>query len=323
MKEKLVVTVLGLLLLGSLAVGIVQVFQQTGREPSGSLGASGLVASDGIAIVYVYGPIRTGQRTETFPWGSQGSDAIVRQLRDLRSDEHVKAVVLRLNSPGGSVGATQEIYEEVLKLKREGKKVVASIGEIGASGAYYIASAADRIVCNRGALVGSVGVIMVLANMQGLFEEKLAWKWTVIKSGRWKDIGSSLRDVKPEERQQLQELVDSAYQQFLAAVKAGREPILGEEQTGKLLENCEGQVFTGQQAKERGLVDDLGTFEDAKSLAGELAGLGTDPPVIRGGRELDWRRILGDLAESRNRGMADYLSDAQRVRFEYRYQPQL
>jgi len=183
-------------------------------------------------------------------------------------------VVLRINSPGGSIGAVQEIYEEVNRLKEKGKKVVVSMGDVGASGAYYIACAADKIVANPGTITGSIGVLMSLGNMEELFR-KIGIKIEVIKRGKHKDIGSLSREMTAEERRLLQGVIDDAYDQFLRVVIEGRN--LKKSKAEKL---AQGQVFTGRQAKDLGLIDEIGNFQDAVRLAGKLAGIPGEPKVI-------------------------------------------
>ena len=220
----------------------------------------------GVAVVKLYGVIQTTSDQSVF--GPQrGADSTVAQLKKLGKNKNVKAVVLRINSPGGTVGASQEVYSELLKLKKKGIKIVASMADVCASGGVYAAVAADKILANKGTITGSVGVIFSVSNFKQLME-KVGMRSYSIRSGKFKDIGSYSRDMTEEEKILLQEIVDSTYQQFLSAVVEGRG--LKEEDVKKW---ADGRIFNGEQALRNKLVDQLGTFEDAIDLAHELAGL--------------------------------------------------
>ena len=225
-----------------------------------------LANKPGVAIVKLYGVIQTSSDQSVF--GPQrGADSTVAQLKKLGKNKNVKAVVLRINSPGGTVGASQEVYSELLKLKKKGIKIVASMADVCASGGVYAAVAADKILANKGTITGSVGVIFSVSNFKQLME-KVGMRSYSIRSGKFKDIGSYSRDMTAEEKVLLQEIVDSTYQQFLSAVVEGRG--LEEEDVKKW---ADGRIFNGEQALKNKLVDQLGTFEDAIELAHELAGL--------------------------------------------------
>jgi protease-4 len=230
---------------------------------------------DGIAVLDIQGTIQfSGGRPGLF--GGQSSAAgIAERIRRFGENPRVRGLVLRINSPGGSVAATQEIYNAVKRFRALGKPVVASLGDIAASGGYYVACASQKIFANPGSLTGSIGVIISAPDMKGLYE----WariRWNVIASGKYKDILSPLRNMREDERVLLTEMVRDAYRQFFAAVREARE-ITGE----KLEELAQGQVFSGNQAKELGLVDETGDFEDALRAVGEMAGLRGRPHPIR------------------------------------------
>lgn len=191
---------------------------------------------------------------------------VLADLKDFSKDDSIKAIVLRIDSPGGAVGPSQEIYRQVRKIK-EHKPVIASLGAIAASGGYYIAAAADGIMANPGTLTGSIGVIMEYANMQRLFD-KIGLSPVVIKSGKYKDIGSPLRKMTDAERALLQDFVDSIHDQFIDAVASGRH--LKRKDVVKI---ADGRIFSGKQAKKLGLVDRLGNFEDAIEWAGRKGGI--------------------------------------------------
>jgi len=198
---------------------------------------------------------------------------VVEKLVKFRKNEQVKAVVLRIDSPGGGVGPAQEIYGEIKKVRRE-KKVLVSMGSVAASGGYYIACAADRIVANPGSITGSIGVIMESLNVEELMQ-KLGVQAMVVKSGRHKDIGSPARKMTEEEKKLLQDVLDNVHEQFIQAVAEGRK--LPVEQVRKL---ADGRIFSGDQAKGLGLVDDLGNLEDTLAVAKNLAGIKGEPEVI-------------------------------------------
>lgn len=190
---------------------------------------------------------------------------IAEQLDEFGRDSSIVAVILRVDSPGGGVAASQEIYDAVLELKKK-KKVVASLGSIAASGGLLVACAADEIVANPGTITGSISAIMQFANFEELFK-KIGLKSSVVKSGKYKDIGSPLREMTPEERKIIQELVDDIYNQFVdVIVKERKLP------RAKVRAIADGRVFSGRKAKELGLVDHLGDMGYAAKLATELAG---------------------------------------------------
>lgn len=212
------------------------------------------------------------------------------QIAALAKRDDVKVVVLRINSPGGGVAPSQEIYREVSKL-RDIKKVVVSMGAVAASGGYYIAAAADWIVANPGTITGSIGVIMEFVNIEGLFD-KLGLKGNVIKSGKFKDVGSPLRDMEKEEREMLQGLIDDVHRQFVEAVAAGRSMELSE-----ISKIADGRIILGEKALEIGLVDSLGNLSDAIDLAAELVGIEGEPTVIYPSRKSGvFDNLLGKTA---------------------------
>jgi protease-4 len=201
------------------------------------------------------------------------SREVIRGIRYFVDDGGVKAIVLRVDSPGGGVGASQEIYQEVVKAKKV-KRVVASFGGVAASGGYYVACGADKIVANPGTITGSIGVVMQFANLEELLK-KIGYKGYVIKSGTHKDIGSPFREMSPEEKELLQEVIDTVHQQFIKAVADGRKlPI------EKVTVIADGRIFAGEQALNLGLVDQLGNLEDTIELAAKMAGIKGKPAVV-------------------------------------------
>ena len=201
------------------------------------------------------------------------SNDAIDEIKEHAKDPSIKAIVLRINSPGGAVAPAQEIYEEVRKAVTK-KKVIVSMGSIAASGGYYIASPATRIIANPGTLTGSIGVIMEIPNIEGLLS-KLGIKTEVVKSGRHKDIASLFRGIKKEEREILQKVLDNVHEQFIMAVAEGRKMLYDD-----VKKIADGRIFTGEQALKAGLIDELGNLEDAVQAAARLSGIKGEPVVI-------------------------------------------
>lgn len=218
------------------------------------------------------------------------SNDVVEQLSQFGKDDTIKAVVVRINSPGGGVAPSQEVYEAVVQLKKK-KKVVASMGSVAASGGYMIACATDKIVANPGTITGSISAIMTFANAEELLK-KIGLKTSVVKSGKFKDIGSPAREMTAEERSLIQELVDDIYDQFLDTVSQNRR--ISKEDLKNI---ADGRVFSGRQAKKIGLIDDIGDMTYAVDLAGKLSGIEGKPDVVyskKKGQKF-WEFILGDM----------------------------
>lgn len=236
-------------------------------------GAFNKSSKTGIAWIKVRGVISQDNSSGPFSRPT-GAGAIAKKIRDAAADKNVKAIVLDINSPGGTVASVQNIYSELLRAKENGKKIVALFRDVAASGGFYIAMAADKIVAEPGTITGSVGVIMQTSNVEGLFD-KIGVKVMPITSGKYKDMGSAYRPMTDAEKAILQDMVNDTYTQFFAAVKAGRPDVTPEN----LTEYTDGRVFTGQRAFNLGFIDKLGGEEEARLLAGELAGL-KDPKII-------------------------------------------
>lgn len=241
--------ILGMVILFVIAFLSYLLFYKAGAHPTKIKTFSSV---NRIGVVSINGPIYDSLK-------------IREQLEEFANDGSIIAVVLRVDSPGGSVAASQEIYDAVVEL-RKSKKVVASMGSIAASGGLLVACAADKIIANPGTITGSISAIMQFANFEELLK-KIGLKSSVVKSGKYKDIGSPLRDMTPEERKIIQELVDDIYNQFVDVVVKDRK--LSRE---KVLEIADGRVFSGRRAKEYGLIDDLGDMNYAAKLVTQLAG---------------------------------------------------
>ncbi|RNC69046.1 MAG: signal peptide peptidase SppA [Desulfuromonadales bacterium] len=256
-----VVTVLMVLLVASI---------QIARFLLGEEATAG--SSEGVGYVEVKGPILDAEDT-------------VKQLNDMRKRTNVKAVVLRIDSPGGVIGPSQEIYDAVKKLAKT-KKVVVSMGSVAASGGYHIAIPAAVIYANPGTVTGSIGVIMKLSNIEGLMD-KVGMKAFSLKSGKFKDTGSPIRPFTEEDRVVLQGVIDNLHAQFVKVVAAERKLPLEE-----VIKIADGRVYTGEQALSLKLIDRLGTLQDAVEEAGRLAGIKGEPKLIEPPRK---RRLLRDL----------------------------
>jgi protease-4 len=215
---------------------------------------------DRIALVRIEGPIIT-------------SKSAVEEIKGYAKDKSIKAIVLRVESPGGGVVASQEIHNEVKKAA-DVKKVVVSMGSVAASGGYYVSVPASQIIANPGTITGSIGVIMEIPNIKGLMD-KIGVTTEVIKSGRHKDLASVFRGIGREEREILQGVMDDVHQQFIQAVAEGRK--LPPERVRKI---ADGRVFSGRQAKEAGLIDDLGDLEYSLSAAAKMVGIKGEPEVV-------------------------------------------
>ncbi len=250
---------------------------------------------DRIALVRIEGPILDSQ------------DA-VEEIKEYGKDSSVKAVLLRIDSPGGAVAPSQEIYSEVKKVAAS-KAVVVSMGSVAASGGYYIACPATRIVANPGTLTGSIGVIMEIPNIEGLLN-KIGVKTEVIKSGKNKDIGSAFRAMKPEERKLLQGVMDNVHEQFIRAVAEGRKMNIEDVRA-----IADGRIFTGEQAVSEGLVNDLGTLEDATKIAAKLGGIKGEPEVVTKKDKFSFIDIL------RNKFPKEILDVFPSVKIKYLYAP--
>lgn len=201
-------------------------------------------------------------------------------LRKYRDDKHIKGVIVRVNSPGGVVGPSQEMYAELKRVREEWQKpVVVTVSSVAASGAYYAALAANKVIVNPGSMLGSIGVIMEFANLEGLYN----WaniKRFALKTGPYKDSGAEYRPMREDEKQLFQNLIDGVHTQFVEAVVESRK--LEENVVRKY---ADGRVFTGETAVSLGFADQVGTFDDAVRTVGELAGLGTKPKLFEPPKE--------------------------------------
>ncbi|MGA2462762.1 MAG: signal peptide peptidase SppA [Thermodesulfobacteriota bacterium] len=267
MKRKRIL--IGLGVIAALLVFFLSVLFFIGRY----IGKPGRFAfGDKIAIVEIKGVITQ-------------SSGIIEELNQYQEDEGVKAIILRIDSPGGGVGPAQEIHREILKVKSK-KKVVTSMGSVAASGGYYIACASDLIVANPGTITGSIGVIMEFTNIEELFK-KIGIKGVVLKSGEHKDIGSPFREMTPEEKKIIQGVIDNVHQQFVQAVAKGRK--MDQE---KVMQIADGRILTGEQAKQIGLVDQIGNLQDTIDIVAKMAGIEGKPNILYPKRKFSLWELL-------------------------------
>jgi protease-4 len=285
-KEVIIGASLLILCVIAIGIGMYIIFSQKIRKdiPDDKMIPAAFVPKKKVAIVRIYGEISFQNRGKEFIGRYfRGADRIIRRLYAIQQNPAVKAVVVRINSPGGTVAATQEIYNQLQELRKHNKKVVVSICDIGASGAYYIACAGDKIIADEGSLIGSIGVIIHVPDLSMLME-KLGVNIQVLKSGKHKDIGAYTRKMTEEEREILQGVVDDAYQQFYQAVKQSRKNI----PESMLKELADGRIFTGRQAKKFGLIDELGDYYTAIEIAAQLAGIKGEPIILDEEDPLQW-----------------------------------
>ncbi|MEX5218649.1 MAG: signal peptide peptidase SppA [Nitrospiraceae bacterium] len=262
---------------------------------------------DKVLLVDLSGVISSESREGFYSYPSLLA-TIKEELSKAAKDERVKAMVLRINSPGGTVTASDIIYHELKSFKAERNiPIVASIMDVGASGGYYIASAADAVMAHPSSVTGSIGVIMLTVNARGLLE-KVGVEANAVTSGPRKDMGSPFRQMLPEERAIFQSVIDSFYERFLHVVREGR-PNLSTEQIKKL---ADGRIYSGEQAKQSGLVDEIGYLDEAVDLAKKKAGL-TAAKVITYRRPGEYQnnvysRLMGNGAGVANLANLDLLS---------------
>ncbi len=234
------------------------------------------------------------------------SDETLKQLRKFRKKKSIKAIVIRINSPGGTVAPAQEIYREIRKVENH-KPIVASMETVGASAAYYIASATDKVVCSAGTITGSIGVIMMLPDIHNVIQ-KIGVGVNVIKAGEYKDIGSPLRQLTDPEKKILEKFAADIHEQFIRDVAAGRKGKIDEE---KLRSIADGRFFCGEKAKEMGLVDSLGNFYDAVKIAADMGGVTTEPELVYPAKK--WHNLLDLVTESASSALVRKLADQARV----------
>jgi protease-4 len=290
-KKHPILTVLVILCVVALFLGITMVIVLKIVSPS-----SNLSFGDKIGVIPIDGAI------------SESID-ITTELVRLKKDSGIKAIILRINSPGGSVGPTQEIYREVRKTIQT-KKVVVSMGSVAASGGYYIAAGADKIVANPGTITGSIGVIMHFVRLEELLN-KIGIDLEILKSGEFKDMGSPNRELTEREKELLNALIADIQGQFEEGVAEGRNLPLE-----KVRQIADGRIFSGSRAKELGLVDVLGNFQDAVEIAKNLAGIKGEVTLVYPKKD---KLDLWDLVFEAAAGSVSKLVQGMNSRVEYRW----
>ncbi len=277
---------IGALVLVLLIVSVIAAATMNGRAP----GKRSLPGGEKVAVVYIQGIITTQTISGgLFSSSTAGIRGVVDALRRVEKDPAIKAVVLRIDSPGGSAAASQEVAAQVERVKKAGKKVVVSMGDVAASGAYWVAAGADLIVADPATVTGSIGVLIETIDVAGLYG-KIGVNKEVVKSGPFKDMGSESRPMTAQERAIFQQMVDDIYAQFVDWVAQGRN--MPREQ---VLVLADGRVFTGRQAQSAGLVDVLGDFRDAVREAGRLAGIKGEPEITDLGPTNFWDILMRNI----------------------------
>ena len=294
MSKKVMLVIAGsaLFLLGLFTVSVLIAKALLGGDADGKF-----VDRQGIGLVEVKGMILDSKET-------------VRQLRHFLKKDNVKAVVLRVDSPGGVVAPSQEICEEVRKFAAK-KKIVVSMGSLAASGGYYISAPATLIYANPGTITASIGVILKLSNIEALID-KIGIKAYTLKTGKYKDSGSPVRQFTEEDRAMLQAVIDNTHEQFVQAVAVGRKLPVAE-----VRKIADGRILTGEQAKALKLVDRLGTLQDAIEEAGRLAGIKGEPEVVLPPKKkVNYLDLLAEGAESTFNGPLGRVTGGMRLMYE-------
>ncbi len=228
-------------------------------------------SGDKVAVIYLQGTMVTGSVPTGFGYAT--SEDVSESIREALDDESVKAIVLRINSGGGSPAAGEEIYNEINRAREQGVPVVASMGDVGASAAYYAASSSDVIVANPNTMTGSIGVIWTFTNKSAYYEEE-GIEYYIAKSGDFKDMGGTWRGLTNEEMEYADEVINESYNLFVADVAEGRNMSISE-----VKEIADGRIYTGTSAKRIGLVDELGSLYDSIDIAAELGGIEGEPDI--------------------------------------------
>ncbi len=310
-QRKIIVAILAILVLIAV-IAVVDVGLKIEKKSKSTIALNMPQFGPGVAVIRIDGAIEMSGSRGPFA-NPSGAEAIIKRLGEIEKDTSIKAVVVRINSPGGTVAATQEIYEKIWKLRKKNIILVASMGDVAASGGYYIASACNYIVANYGTITGSIGVITTSPNLKRLFD-KYGIQMNVIKSGKYKDILSTNRDMTAEERSLLQEMIDLSYNKFIKDIALGRN--MNQEDIRPV---ADGRVMNGETALKNKLIDQLGTFEDAILKAKELAALDADAPVYEK-EDSSFQEIFGSIKNvfSGKTGMGSELF-FNPYKIEYRY----
>ena len=294
-KSRLAVSLIFVIVLMVVFVTLVLTLSRFVEDEERPSGFSGILDyGNKIGIIPIEGTIMTADET-------------LKNLRKFKKRSSIRAIVLRINSPGGTVAPAQEIYREIEKIRKK-KPVVTSIETVGASAAYYIASSTDRIVCSKGSITGSIGVIMMLPDIHKVIE-KIGVNVNVIKAGAFKDIGSGVKPLDDKERDILQSFATEVHEQFISDVVKGRK---GKIEEDKLRSIADGRFFTGQTAKDLGLVDSMGNFYDAIKVAANLCGIKGEPEIEYPKKK--WNSYLDLFLDSTSKSIVKGLESAGSAR---------
>ncbi|WP_333870382.1 signal peptide peptidase SppA [Desulforamulus putei] len=278
-------------LIAGIIIGIVLFSLAAAIAFKGKAGAPGREGTgEKIAVVHIEGMIVSSAPGGFGSSGVAAADRIVSDLKKARENPDIKAVILKLNTGGGTVVGSDEIGREVERVRRSGKKVVAAMGEMAASGGYWISCKADKIVANPGTFTGSIGVIMELTNLQNLYN-KLGIEFDNFKTGPNKDMGATYRELTPEQRRIFQSLVNDTYEDFIKVVAEGRKM-----DPARVRQLADGRIYTGKQAKALGLVDELGDFTEAVKMTAQLAGIKGEPELVdMTGEQPFWQQFFSSM----------------------------
>jgi protease-4 len=287
-----------LIIAATVAISLVLLFALSIKIVSTVIHAEDATTSkEGVGLIEVKGMILDSKET-------------IRQLRYFLKQDRVKAVVLRVDSPGGIVAPSQEIYAEVKKFAAK-KKIIVSMGSLAASGGYYISAPATLIYANPGTITASIGVILKLSNIEALMD-KIGIKSHTLKTGKFKDSGSPVREFSAEDRAMLQSVIDNTHQQFVTAVAEGRK--LPVADVAKI---ADGRILSGEQAKNLKLVDRLGTLQDAVEEAGRLAGISGEPEMLQAPKKkVNYMDLLAEGAEGAFNGSATRAVSGMKMMYE-------
>lgn len=256
-------------------------------------GGAGEPFGEHVALIHVNGVITAGKSSGgPFSSSTSGSEDLVAQLESVRKNDDAKAVVIRINSPGGSPSGSEEVYNAIRRVRDDGIPVYISMGDVAASGGYYIAAAADKIYADASTLTGSIGVIFQTTDMSELYD-KIGFNPQTVKSGQFKDIGSSARPLTPAERSLLQGIVNDTYEQFVQAVAKGRKMKVADVKA-----IADGRVFTGNQALKLKLVDNIGGLHETVNDAAKAGGISGEPEVKEYGDKGLFGTLFGSESES-------------------------
>ncbi len=272
MKASLISKIIVILCILCLISGFITLEKHKTYDESEQKSSKNIISqTNKVAVIELEGAIASTADSKFFTKETNASN-MLKSLKAAKDDNEIKGVIVKINSPGGTVAMSQNIYNQIMKIRKD-KPVIAVMDDVAASGGYYIASAADRIIAQEGTLTGSIGVIFSFMDYHNLLVNKLAVNQVVIKSGKYKDIGSGTRPMLPEERELMQNIINDSYDQFIEAIRMGRVErrdcytvAKTDLKESTLKSYADGRVFTGRQAKNLGFIDETGDIDSAKTM---------------------------------------------------------